>query len=62
MLKSKKGDELRTFVLAALDFRRIANASDEMREVTRRMEAALQRVASESTLNAIRVRKYGIQI
>jgi hypothetical protein len=62
LLKAKRGDDLRIFVLAALEFRRIANASPEMREVIRRMSEALRRVASESTLNAIRVRKYGVDI
>jgi hypothetical protein len=33
-----------------------------MREVVRRMEEALKRIASESTLNAIRVRKYGVEV
>jgi hypothetical protein len=62
MLKAKKGDDLRTFILSALEFRRIANASPEMFEVIRRMEEALKKVASESTLNAIRVRKYGVAV
>jgi hypothetical protein len=62
ILKSKKGNELTTFVLSALEFRRISNASDDMREVIRRMEAALKRVGSESSLNAIRVRKFGIEV
>lgn len=62
VLKTKRGDDLRIFVLAALEFRRIANASPEMREVIRRMEEALRKVASESALNAIRSRKYGIDI
>jgi hypothetical protein len=61
ILKSKKGQDLSTFVLSALEFRRIANASAEMREVVRRMEEALTRIACESRLNAIRVRKYGIK-
>jgi hypothetical protein len=62
LLKAKRGDDLRLFVLAALDFRRIANASPEMREVVHRMTEALKKVASESTLNAIRVRKYGADV
>lgn len=62
LLKAKRGDDLRTFILSALGFRRIANASPEMREVIRRMEDALKKVASESALNAIRVRKYGVDV
>jgi hypothetical protein len=62
LLKAKRGDYLRIFILAALEFRRIANASPEMREVIRRMEEALRKIASESTLNAIRIRKYNIGV
>ena len=62
MVKSKNGAEMRKVIQAGLNFRRIANASPEMREVVRRMEEALKKVGSESTLNAIRVRKYGIDI
>jgi hypothetical protein len=62
MVKSKDGAELRRLIQAGLNFKRIANASPEMREVVRRMEEALKRVGSESTLNALRVRKYGIDI
>lgn len=62
MVKSKNGAEMRKVIQAGLNFRRIANASPEMREVVRRMEEALKKVGSESTLNAIQVRKYGIDI
>ena len=64
--KSKKGDDLRNFILAALEFRRVSSASadmqTDMQEVARRMEEALKRVAAGSQLNAIRVRKYGIDV
>jgi hypothetical protein len=60
--KSKKGDDLRNFILAALGFRQISSASADMQEVIRRMEEALKRIAAESELNAIRVRKYGIDV
>lgn len=54
------GDQLRSLVLSALEFRRIANASEEMRRVVALMEEALRRVAATSPLNALRVKKYGI--
>jgi hypothetical protein len=62
LIKAKNCDDLRKFVLSGLEFRRISNASPEMQEIVRRMEEALRRVASESDLNAVRVRKYGIDL
>jgi hypothetical protein len=62
MFKSKEGDDLGTLVLSGLEFRRISNATPEMREVVRRTEEALRRIAAESKLNAIRVRKFGVTV
>src|SRR5262249_5483664 len=62
MFKSKKGDELTTLVLSGLEFRRISNATDDMREVVRRTEEGLKKIASESKLNAARVGKFGVKI
>jgi hypothetical protein len=50
MVKSKRDEEMRKVVLSALAFRRIANASPEMREVIHRMEEALRMLAAESKL------------
>jgi hypothetical protein len=60
MVKAKRGAEMRKIIWSALEFRRIANASPEMREVIRRMEEALRRIGSESKLNALRVKRYGV--
>lgn len=62
MVRAKKGAEMRKLILAALNFRRIGNASPEMREVVRRMEEALKKIAADSDLNRVRVRRYGVHV
>jgi hypothetical protein len=62
VIKSKRGEEMRKVILSGLEFQRISNASPEMQEVVRRTREALKQIASESKLNALRVRKYGIKI
>jgi hypothetical protein len=60
MVKSKRGEEMRKLVYAALEFRRISNASPEMLQIVRRMEEALSQIGDESKLNAVRVKRYGV--
>ena len=60
LFASRKGDQLRRLILAALDHRKYSNASDDQREVVRRAEAALKEIASTSRLNAMRVARYGV--
>jgi hypothetical protein len=62
MVKSKRGDEMRKIIWSALGFRQISNASPEMIEVIRRMEEVLRRIGSESKLNALRVKRYGVYV
>jgi hypothetical protein len=62
LIKSKRGDDLRRIVLSGVDFRKISNATPEMQKVVQLIEKALMQIASESTLNAIRVRKYGVRL
>jgi hypothetical protein len=62
VIKSKKDEEMRSFIFSALNFRRISNATPEMLEVVRRMEEALKRIGAESKLNAARVRRFGISV
>jgi hypothetical protein len=62
IFKKFQGDELRKLLNACLQFDRIENASEAMREISRRAREALRRIGEESPLNAQRVRKYGINI
>ena len=59
-LKSNEGKDLRRIIEAGLQFDRISNASDRMREVSRRMREALSCIGRESAINARRVSKFGI--
>ncbi|MFZ1009262.1 MAG: hypothetical protein WAN65_20635, partial [Candidatus Sulfotelmatobacter sp.] len=62
MFKGAKGDDLRLILNACLQFDRIANATEEMREISRRARNALTMIGEESSINARRVRKYGIEV
>jgi hypothetical protein len=56
------GESLRAVVSAALQFSRIGNATPTMRAISNNARTALQQLARTSPLNAMRVRKYGIQV
>ena len=57
-----RGDQLRTIVLSGLEFRRIGNASPEMKLVVGLIEEALRMIGRQSVLNALRLKKYGVSI
>jgi hypothetical protein len=60
----KKSDSqiLPKLIRAALQFDQIGNASDQMKEVSRRAKEALRRIGRESRINARRVAKYAIRL
>jgi hypothetical protein len=62
LISAARGDHLRSLVLSAFEFRRISNASGDMRRVVSSMEEALRIVGRKSRLNALRLRKYGVSI
>jgi hypothetical protein len=62
MFKAHDGEVLRKIIDAVLQFDRILNASDPMREISKRAKEALKRVGRESPINALRVRKYGVEV
>jgi hypothetical protein len=62
LISVARGAQLRKLVLSALEFRRIANATDDMKRVIDLMEEALRMVGRTSRLNAIRIKKYGVSI
>ena len=62
LFKSQKGEHLSSYVYACLKFGQIGNANEQQKEATKRAVEALKRIASESELNRLRVRKYGIEI
>src|SRR5581483_7721305 len=56
------GDRLHAVVSAALHFSRIGNATPSMQAITKNARTALQRIAGQSPLNAMRVQKYGVRV
>jgi hypothetical protein len=62
IFKEGEGPELRTVIDTCLQFDRIASPSSPMSEISKRAKEALQRIGRESPINALRLRKYGIEI
>lgn len=62
MFESKEGGELRLAVLAALEFRRIANATPQMKEIVEKAEGALRTIGKRSALQALRLENYGVSM
>jgi len=55
LFKELNGEDLNTALKGALLFRNVSNADDDMRKITSTVVAALDEIASESSLNAWRV-------
>ncbi len=62
LFESRSGEQLRRIILSALDYRRISNASDDMRAIVAKAESALRAIGKKSKLNELRIRKYGISL
>jgi hypothetical protein len=60
--KSFEGEQHRSLVYSALQFTRVTNANPAMDKVTEKAIAALQAIAKESPLNAIRVARFGVAV
>ena len=60
IFKEHEGVELRHIVDGCLLFERIGSSTDPMKEISRRAKEALRRIAQESPINALRVKKYGV--
>lgn len=62
LFESSTGIDLRNYIYAAFEYRKIGNATDDMKTVISNAEEALRRIARKSKLNEIRMRKYEISI
>ncbi|MBB3428305.1 hypothetical protein FHT85_005330 [Rhizobium sp. BK312] len=62
VLKAHSGSELRRMLSNALQFDRISNATDQMKEIPKRVRAALMIIGQESPINARRVRRFGVSV
>eukprot|EP01037_Dinobryon_pediforme_P017093 gene17093-17283_t len=60
--KSYSGSELKRMLSNVLQFDRISNATDKMKEISARARAALEIIGAESRINARRVNRYGVNI
>lgn len=57
-----EGEQHRRLVYNALQFTRVTNANPAMDQITDKAIAALQAIAKESPLNAIRVARFGVAV
>jgi hypothetical protein len=62
IFKKSDATTLRKIINASLQFDRIGNATEPMREISKRAKEALRRIGRESQLNARRVAKYGVKV
>jgi len=60
--KSHSGADLRHMLANVFQFDRISNASETMREISRRAREALKMIGAESRINARRVSRFGVKI
>ncbi len=59
IFKSLKRDDFKSSVEGALYFKNVGNANDHMKKIVLRAEAALRRIAAESSpMNAQRVKNF----
>jgi len=62
IIANAKGEELRRIVSGCLQFDRIGNATEPMKEISKKARDALLRIALTSKINARRVAGYGIKV
>ncbi|MBB3147345.1 hypothetical protein FHS21_003765 [Phyllobacterium trifolii] len=62
VLKASSGKNLAKMIAGALQFDGIVNASDTMKEISKRTKDALRLIGKESDINARRVAKYGVVV
>jgi hypothetical protein len=62
LFKSEAGDHLSDMVNACLKFGQFSNASERQKQITANATDALVRIGKESTINALRVRKFGVEV
>lgn len=62
LFKASEGKKLHRLVRAAMQFNNIGNAGEGMKKIASDAIAALQLIGQESSINARRVRGYGIEI
>ena len=62
IFRSSDAEKRHKAINASLQFDRTVNASDTMKEISRKAKAALRRIGMESRINALRIAKYGVRL
>jgi hypothetical protein len=62
IFKKSDAESLSKLINNGLQFARIENATEPMKEISKRAKEALRRIAQESRINARRMAKYGITL
>jgi hypothetical protein len=62
VFKSTSGDQLRRILSNIFEFDRVANATEEMKEIPRRARMALKLIGAESAINRRRVSRFGVKV
>ena len=62
LFKRLRGSELKSAIYTALQFGKFSNSSEPMKRIVATASEALRRIARKSTINARRVRMYGVTV
>lgn len=62
LFKSLQGEHIYPYINTCLQFNRFVNPSDQYREIAEKAIEALKKIAAESEINRLRVRKFGIDV
>lgn len=62
LFENSTGSDLNNYIYAAFEYRKITNATEDMKRIVANAEDALRRIGRKSKLNQIRVRKYEISL
>lgn len=62
LFKSQAGDHLSDMVNVCVKFGRFSNASERQKHIATNATDALVRIGKESAINALRVRKFGVEV
>lgn len=62
LFKSEAGEHLSDMVNACLKFGQFSNASERQKQIAANATDALVRIGKESAINALRVRKFGVEV
>jgi hypothetical protein len=62
IFKARTGDELHGMIKTCLQFAAFDDQTGAMKEISRRAREALQQIGRESRINALRVRKYKVDL